>query len=240
MAAASNAGGLDSWEPDNFKYLSPTAFHFLAQLLMAIEAGAPWPTDTTQARAAFLSKTGKPSDDPLEHRVLLILAVCYRRWANLRLRDVQDWVLSWIPDSMFAGAPGRGADDAWFSTGVWAELRRIEGTPFGGFAVDIYKCFDQVQRPLLTTLLGLGGFPPSPPHCLLLLHGFTDCSQLSSRRSRHSIPATMRHPSGMPAVHDFLVFPPSPLVHSYSTVRWHPPIGCRRYERMDLWSSPRI
>ena len=161
---------------------------------MAIEAGAPWPTDTTQARAAFLSKTGKPSDDPLEHRVLLILAVCYRRWANLRLRDVQDWVLSWIPASMFAGAPGRGADDAWFSTGVWAELRRIEGTPFGGFAVDIFKCFDQVQRPLLTTLLRLGGFPPPllTAYCSymdsLTVRNFVACGLGSPCKRPRSIP----------------------------------------------------
>ena len=81
-------------------------------LLQAIEQGAPWPTDTSQAKAAFLSKTPESSLDPLDYRVLLILPVLYMRWANLRLRDLGSWVQSWYLPCMYAGAPGVGADDA--------------------------------------------------------------------------------------------------------------------------------
>ena len=45
------------------------------------------------------------------------------------------------------------------STAMWAETQRLAERAHGGFAVDIFKCFDQVQRPLLFALLDVGGFP---------------------------------------------------------------------------------
>ena len=157
--------------------LGPTAYTTLANLLNEIEAGLPWPTATNQAKAAFLSKHPTPSTDPLGYRVLLILPVVYRRWANARLYDLREWVDQWFPEgSMFAGAPGLGADDAWMSTAIWAEQCTLNHLDFGGGSTDVFKCFDQIRRPLLYSLLQHGGFPPPHPSGISAFHGLPSCS----------------------------------------------------------------
>ena len=122
IAAAPIVEGLDSWQPRVFSYLANVAYQGLADLLNAIENGLSWPKDLLEARAAFLSKSSTPDLSPLEYRVLLILPALYRRWANVRLRDTHDWVCRWMDEALFAGSPGFGSEEAWYSTALWAEL----------------------------------------------------------------------------------------------------------------------
>ena len=60
---------------------------------------------------------------------------------------------------MFAGIEGVGADDAWWETALNIELHQIGDTPCSGAAADIYKCFDQISRPLLYQLARAAGMP---------------------------------------------------------------------------------
>ena len=91
----------------------------------------------------------------LGSRVLLILPVLYRRWANLRLFDLRDRAATWYIGTMFAGAPGVGADDAWYTTATWAELMRARSIPFGVLSGDIFKCFGEIERQLLYAFLSV-------------------------------------------------------------------------------------
>jgi hypothetical protein len=68
-----SSGGLDGFLPEDFKLLTPLACEHLAKLLTMIEAGAQWPEDLSQARAAFLPKDEHDLDDCLKYRVLMIL-----------------------------------------------------------------------------------------------------------------------------------------------------------------------
>ena len=109
--AKCSAGGLDGWGTQELKLTSPMAAYFIAEMLNTIENGASWPKATLHAKAAFLAKEGD-SLDPLNYRILSILPVIYRRWASMRLQHLAPWVDSFALPQMYAGIPGRGAEDA--------------------------------------------------------------------------------------------------------------------------------
>ena len=128
-------------------------------MLNAIEEGAPWPTDTVHGKGAFLAKDPNDLDDPLKYRILLILPMLYRRWAKLRLKNLGPWVDTWKCDEMFAGTGNNGAEDAWYQTALQFEHAALHQEEITGGTADVFKCFDQVLRKLLYTLLEIGGFP---------------------------------------------------------------------------------
>ena len=136
--------------------LSDTTYAWLALLLNVIEDGADWPSSLLHAKAAFLSK----DDDPLAYRILMLMPVLYRKWATTRLHDLRPWVSTWQVDGIYAGVEGYGADDAWYETAIQLELYRTANTPHTGATTDIFKCFDQICRPLLYHLALLAGIHP--------------------------------------------------------------------------------
>eukprot|EP00973_Karenia_brevis_P055426 7705302-Karenia_brevis.AAC.1 len=77
----------------------------------------------------------------------------------MRLKHVEGWVQSWAMPTMFAGIQGVGASEAWYSTSLELELAMLTKTPMIGGALDLFKCFDQIMRPLLYALLMLAGLP---------------------------------------------------------------------------------
>ena len=89
-----SAAGLDSWEPEELALFSPLACSWTAKLYKAIEEGARWPDGTEQAKAAFLEKEGAIPGEVMSYRVLLIMAVLYRRWASIRLRSMKHGLLN--------------------------------------------------------------------------------------------------------------------------------------------------
>ena len=80
-------------------------------------------------------------------------------WAKVRLRHLAPWVQQWQLEGMFAGVEGKGAADAVYNTALRIELCKLLGEDFAGAAADIYKCFDQIQRPLLYGILEKAGMP---------------------------------------------------------------------------------
>ena len=150
---------MDGWAPADWALLPLKAFDQLAVLLNVIEEGAPWPEGVLHGKATFLCKTPEPSLEALDYRILLILPLLYRRWASVRLANLRPWVASWSLDCMFAGIPGKGADEAWYESAVRVEHAKLHGNVISGAASDIQKCFDQISRLLLCVLLVLGGMP---------------------------------------------------------------------------------
>ena len=61
-----------------------------------------------QATAAFLPKDVSAAEKPLAVRVLLIMPTLYRRWAALRLADVEEWHETWAHQAMMAGTWDKG------------------------------------------------------------------------------------------------------------------------------------
>eukprot|EP00973_Karenia_brevis_P080867 11218282-Karenia_brevis.AAC.1 len=60
---------------------------------------------------------------------------------------------------MFAGKPGVGAEDAWFMAALDLEEAAVTKQAYIGGTLDLFKCFDQVVRPLLYLILGISGVP---------------------------------------------------------------------------------
>ena len=83
-SAAASAASWDQWEYEEWASLPDLAIQWLARLPNSIEAGARWPQHTKWGKAFFLSKVQGFTTDPMDFRVLLILARLYRRWAGLR------------------------------------------------------------------------------------------------------------------------------------------------------------
>eukprot|EP00973_Karenia_brevis_P004716 647696-Karenia_brevis.AAC.1 len=137
---------MDAWSPADFKLFSDLAFAWAATLLNLIENGNPWPSDLLHTRAPLLCKNPKTPYDPLAWRVLWILPNLYRRWASARLAQLGDWVELWSLDTMHAGIPGSGADDAWYHTSLSLEVNHMKSINSIGGSIDIYKCFDQIVR----------------------------------------------------------------------------------------------
>eukprot|EP00973_Karenia_brevis_P046091 6384710-Karenia_brevis.AAC.1 len=67
--------------------------------------------------------------------------------------------MSWALPTMFGGIQGIGAAEAWFFTGLEIELAMLSETPIIGGVLDLFKCFDQVMRPLLYAVLAIAGLP---------------------------------------------------------------------------------
>ena len=154
-----SAGGMDGWSPEDFSLLSLMAFEWLAELLNAIEGGMSWPSDLQHGRASFLAKGEEPSCDPLKYRILLLLPCLYRKWASTRLKHLAPWVESWACEEMYAGVPGQGAEDAWWLTSLLLEHADLVGKKLTAAGVDLYKCFDQINRTLAAMQLLAAGMP---------------------------------------------------------------------------------
>ena len=52
-----------------------------------------------------------------------------------------------------------GAEDPWWETTLQIEHCRLHQKDFSGNATDIFKCFDQLERPLLYHVARIAGFP---------------------------------------------------------------------------------
>ena len=62
---------------------------------------------------------------------------------------------------MFAGIPGAGAEEAWYLTQLDFELKRLTNSHIAAGSIDVYKCIDQIVRPLAIDLARKAGMPTS-------------------------------------------------------------------------------
>ena len=166
------AGGIDNWTPAEWTYLSRKATRLLAELLTAIEEGAPWPAPTLHCKAAFTAKSDQPDpDDPLDFRVLSVLSILYRRWAGYRNRQLNQWAEAWDDPAIYAGAKGRAGDGAWWLAGARCELAEQRGEDYVIGCIDVFKCHDQVVRLVMFHLLLAAGLPTAIATTYARYHG---------------------------------------------------------------------
>ena len=157
--AKETAAGMDQWAPGDLKLWPRMALEKLAELLNEVEDNGKWPEQMRMAKASFLAKDEENNLDPLAYRVLLMLPTVYRLWARVRLAHLAPWIKTWAGPHTFAGVEGKGAPDAAYSTALQLEHDKLEGAPHVGGSADIYKCFDQIQRGMVNTILFMAGMP---------------------------------------------------------------------------------
>ena len=154
-----SAAGLDGWAARDIALISDLGLQLMVDFFNEIERGAPWPAHMLEARAVFLSKDPNKTMDPLAYRILKITSGWYRKWGTVRNRQLQGWVHTWDNNAFNSGVPGKGAHDAWMQTALMNEINRLSGLDTAGGSVDIYKCFDQVDRELIYLLAEEAGMP---------------------------------------------------------------------------------
>ena len=153
------AGGLDAWTKRDLAWISDKGFQWLTRWFTKIEKTKKWPEAQTKARAVFLCKDPKDAGNPMAYRILKITSSLYRIWASVRMKDMEAWVLTWADKCMFAGIPGAGAEEGWYLTQLDFELKRLAGIQITAGSIDIFKCFDQILRPLIIELAKAAGMP---------------------------------------------------------------------------------
>ena len=95
---------------------------------------------------------------------------------------------------MYAGVEWRGADDAWWETALRIEHNAIANVPFPGGATDIFKCFDQIVRPLLYYLATVAGIPLQIANAYRKYHEHSDVFNSLAL----GLAAPYRRPNGIP------------------------------------------
>ena len=154
-----SAAGLDGWYPKDMALLSDKALEKLVDMLNAIEEGAEWPKHMHFTRAVMLPKDENNTQDPLAYRILKVSSAIYRKWATTRNKKLENWILTWDDQALYAGVPGKGAQDAWYTSAICNEMQRINGYQIAGGSIDVYKCFDQINGHLLKELAIKAGMP---------------------------------------------------------------------------------
>ena len=153
-----SASGPDGWGQADLSHMSPNAAHYLCAMYGLIEQGVPWPEQLAQAKAVFLAKS-EAAIEPMEFRILTICSHLYRIWAAIRLGDISAWSDSWLDPGMYAGAGGRSASEASWLLSFEVEKAKACEEPISALSIDIFKCFDQVCRPILYSILQRLGAP---------------------------------------------------------------------------------
>ena len=155
----SSAPGMDGWTKLDLSWLSDKAFQWLATCFKSIETTHKWPTSMTKARAVFLSKDAEDMGNPMAYRILKITSTLYRLWGSIRIQHLEQWISTWADPAMFAGVSGAGAEEGWYLTQLELELKQATGGEVTAASIDVYKCFDQIVRPLVVALARAAGMP---------------------------------------------------------------------------------
>ncbi|MDP7068883.1 MAG: reverse transcriptase domain-containing protein, partial [Candidatus Peribacteraceae bacterium] len=207
------AGGVDGWSPRDLTLFPLAVFTWWSYLLNAIEGGKPWPQGVLHGRTSFMAKhMDKECLDITEQRLLLLLSTFYRKWSKHRLRCVHPWIDTWKLDGLFAGIPGRGAEDAWWITSIVIETARMSGIPLSGGAADIWRCFDQISRTLLYYLLIMGGFPTRILDAYMKFHSDLSVRNLLAGGYGQPYNKTCSIPQGCPWSMLFIAFLLRPII----------------------------
>ena len=75
------------------------------------------------------------------------------------MKNLQKVIGKWATGNMFAGVPLVGAGEGWYLTQSAFETIRLAGKQITAGSIDVYKCFDQLNRKLIYRLAKEAGMP---------------------------------------------------------------------------------
>ena len=174
----------------------------------------------SKAKAAFLSKDVKKTDQPLEYRTLLILPTIYRRWALARLGDLKPWIREWETDGMNAGVEGTGAEDAWGETALTIEQCKITNAKYTGGASDIYTCFDQLPRSMVYHMAHFAGIPDPILTAYCNFQENLETQNAIGGRTRKCTQEVKWYPAGLPFLHGHCRTHHETMDHAHADLHW--------------------
>ena len=144
------ASSLDGWGWRELKSLPVSWFDGLARIFAKVEELGVWPEGLLDAYIVMIPKVGGDST-PLGQRPLSVLPVAYRIWASARMKHLEGWFQSWVPDSVYSAGNGRSSVEAWYTTAldIYEVLEGAVDAHVHIFVADVVKSFDTVDRSIL-------------------------------------------------------------------------------------------
>ena len=118
-----------------------------------VETTGTWPQGLLDAHIAMIPNADGDST-PLGQRPLSVLLVVKRLWASLRLGHLREWVVGWLPNSVFSLGNGLSSVEAWFSTASDVE-EVLSGTGADQLHVMVADVIGQVHTGLCSGSAGL-------------------------------------------------------------------------------------
>ena len=91
------APGPDTWKGYEIAFAPQQALEYAAAIFNAIENGAPWPNSLTHWRQLHFYKPGKPEGLISSTRPISIGSLWYRLWASHRIKSLQQWIITVMP-----------------------------------------------------------------------------------------------------------------------------------------------
>ena len=85
-----------------------------------VEDPGVWPEGLLDVYIAMIPRTDGDAT-PLGQRPLSVLPIAYRIWASARMVQLEAWLQSWVPDSVFSAGGGRSSVEAWQTTALDTE-----------------------------------------------------------------------------------------------------------------------
>ena len=137
------ARGADGYSTKDCKLMKGRILQWLLQILQAVEAGHPWPSQWCIAKITVLSKGYEPKS-PLDIRPISILAKIYRLWSRLRSLEVLQHIGSLLPPQVAATAGGVSADILAAFTANEIEHSLTQKQWICGLIIDLVKCYNLV------------------------------------------------------------------------------------------------
>ena len=170
-----SAAGSDRVSAELLRALPEKAWEPIAAMLNMVEEGeTQWPSQLTQVNLIPIPRKDSGEGNPcvpLKARMISVTAFIYRVWASLRAEQMGKlWGPVAIPTEIFGGVKGRSAKMAsWVEGSFWDRAASSE-EPWYCLYLDMSKCFDCMNLPLLRFLATRIGFDPKVVNALAKWH----------------------------------------------------------------------
>ena len=149
---------MDGWEWRDLKAVLVSWYEGLADCSLSVEEDGRWPEGLLDADISAIPEVDGDAT-PWGRGPDVFVLVVYKLWASVRMGHLEEWFLSWVPDSVYNARSGRSSPEAWKTTVVDIE-EVLSGAVEGDlciFVADVVELFDTVDRGVLDRVLsGLG------------------------------------------------------------------------------------
>eukprot|EP00435_Cladocopium_sp_Y103_P012417 s727_g3.t1 len=150
--------GPDGVSKIDLQSMPSTCLDQLLCLLREVEAGQPWPTQTTTGTVAALAKV--PGAEVVQQfRPICIFSMTYRVWSSVRARQCLRYLQQIVPSTLMGNIPGRSPKKIWFHIQQCIEHSYGVGEEIAGTNIDLVKCFNTLPRAILQDLAAHVGLP---------------------------------------------------------------------------------
>ena len=147
-----SATGYCGFSVAELKWLPPAPLQDLVSIFrLCMRFG--WPNHMGRATVTSLAKVALPTGMD-QSRPITVFATLYRFWSSTMCTALLRQWARWLPEGVMGCVPGRSVRDLSLQIELQVERSHLLKSPFGGFSIDIIKCFNQLPRLPLRFLLG--------------------------------------------------------------------------------------